>query len=340
MAKKAKKTKEVEAVVAVAEPVQATPEPVVESVEGVEAAAEPEIVPDPLFITLGDETITIQEAYNRNPDQIFQLYPEEIDANEEDNGRAPIKRDLSDLIKSIEQHGVQSPIECRIGLNGRPILNFGFGRRAAVQKINEKRAEDEQMTVPVKIRDGIDAKTAYLRNVHENVDRDNLSPIDMLSVIKNLQGKHGMKQREIGKQLNISESAVSYYKSLESITYKKAIMAIHSGRISYSAAVQMAKLTPEAQIKLADKLLDEDVERSVDEQMEEAAAERGVQKQRTVKAIKNTFEEFAGSPGLDPRVVSIFKALEAFTLNKISEKTLLKKVEEAIASRKGKSAAA
>lgn len=323
--------------------------PLVADAETVAIAAEPELVKyNPLMLEVGGKSVTIKEAYDEYPDQVFNLLPEDVDAFPEKNGRAPIKRDLKNLEALVRSDGkVTSPVKAFINEAGRPELVFGFGRHAVVANINAGLKGAAKWTLPVIIDQSLeDPKTAFITNAHENIGRDQLTPIDKYAVITRLKSQFGItKQADIADALGIHKSSVSYLTSIgEKITYRKGIEAIHNGVIPYSVAVEIAKAdTPEKMIAMCDKAIADATgagagsggKKSVTKAQREAAEERGRTVQVTMKEVKDTCEKYAGSPGIDPRVAQVFGAFEDFASGRFKAPTLLKKVEGAVKAKSG-----
>lgn len=108
---------------------------------------------------------------------------------------------ISALADSIRDHGVLQPLLVRpLAFGGYQIV-AGERRWRAARMLGL----DE---VPVVIRDLTDLETAQIALI-ENLQRENLNPIEEAEGFRKLQEEYGMKQDEIAKQVGRSRSAVT-----------------------------------------------------------------------------------------------------------------------------------
>ncbi len=108
---------------------------------------------------------------------------------------------ISALADSIREHGVLQPLLVRpLAFGGYQIV-AGERRWRAARMLGL----DE---VPVVIRDLTDLETAQIALI-ENLQRENLNPIEEAEGFRKLQEDYGMKQDEIAKQVGRSRSAVT-----------------------------------------------------------------------------------------------------------------------------------
>ncbi len=108
---------------------------------------------------------------------------------------------ISALADSIREHGVLQPLLVRpLAFGGYQIV-AGERRWRAARMLGL----DE---VPVIIRDLTDLETAQIALI-ENLQRENLNPLEEAQGFKQLQDDFGMKQEEIAKTVGRSRSAVA-----------------------------------------------------------------------------------------------------------------------------------
>lgn len=107
---------------------------------------------------------------------------------------------LAELSHSIAQHGVLQPLLVRPMLDGSYQLVAGERRWRASRMAG-------LTEVPVVIRDLTDAQVAELALV-ENLQREDLNPIEEANGYKELSDKYGYTQDEISKLVGCSRSAI------------------------------------------------------------------------------------------------------------------------------------
>ena len=108
---------------------------------------------------------------------------------------------ISQLADSISQHGVLQPLLVRPLPTGGYQIVAGERRWRAARMIGL----DE---VPVVIRDMTDLEAAQIALI-ENLQRENLNPIEEAQGYRKLQDDFGMKQEEIAKTVGKSRSSVA-----------------------------------------------------------------------------------------------------------------------------------
>ena len=108
---------------------------------------------------------------------------------------------LNDLAESISQHGILQPLLVRPMNDGAYQLVAGERRWRAsrIAGLTE---------VPVVIKDLTDSQVAELALV-ENLQRENLNPMETANGFKDLSDKYGYTQEEISKIIGCSRSAVA-----------------------------------------------------------------------------------------------------------------------------------
>ena len=143
---------------------------------------------------------------------------------------------LNELADTIKDRGVKSPISVHIGENGRYIINHG-ARRYRASKLAGK------TTIPAFIDEDYNSNDQFI----ENVQRDNLSPMDIARFLQK-QKELGIKQKEIAKNIGKAESWVSRHLNL--LNLPQCIKdAMDSGKIGndYLAIDELKKLYSEDQ---------------------------------------------------------------------------------------------
>ena len=107
---------------------------------------------------------------------------------------------LDELMESIREQGVIQPLIVR-EVGGKLELIAGERRWRACQKIGEEE-------VPVIIRDVTDAEALEMALI-ENLQREDLDPIEEAEAYSRLSREFGMKQEEIAKRVGKSRATVA-----------------------------------------------------------------------------------------------------------------------------------
>ena len=156
---------------------------------------------------------------------------------------------LDELAKSINSHGVISPISLRKHdtIDGHFIINHGHRRYRASLKCGKK-------TIPAFLDDRINTFGRFI----ENLQREDLSPIDIANQLKNYQDQ-GYSNQEIAEEIGKSDSWVSRHLSiLDAPAPVKT--AIEDGRVkSFEAAAALTNLHEDYAAQV-EEFLDDSVE--------------------------------------------------------------------------------
>lgn len=199
------------------------------------------------------------------------------------------KDKLDELVRSIEANGILEPILVR-PKDGRYELVFGERRfRAALQLGYTK--------VPVTIRDGIDDRTSLIMALVENLQRDDLNPIEAANSYHSLINDERMTQEDLAKL--IGKSRVSISNSLRLLKLPDEIKThISQGRISegHARAILMLK-TPELQSELCEKIVDDGLSVRAAEDL-------------AGKTLGGVSRETAKMTGKDEHIIDIEESLE------------------------------
>jgi len=207
---------------------------------------------------------------SKNPDENLILfnnikkfekpYPglkiEEIDADliiqNPDQPRKNFSQEkLAELIKSIEKNGILQPIVVRKKSAGYEIV-FGERRyRAALQLGYSK--------IPAIIRDDIDDKNSLLMALVENIQREELNPIEMANAYNDLLKELKITQDELSKM--IGKSRVAIANTLRLVKLPDNIkQLVNQGKLSEGhARAALSLKTPELQIELCKKIIEEEL---------------------------------------------------------------------------------
>ena len=168
---------------------------------------------------------------------------------------------LNELADSIRENGVLQPILVR------PLDNGGYQIVAGERRWRASRIAG-LTEVPVFIKDLDDKQTMQIALI-ENIQRQDLSPVEEAAAYQNLMDSYGMTQQEVAKAVGKSRSAVANSLRILSLCDEVKKM-VNDGILSAGHAKVLAGLEEADQIDLAVKT--EEMNLSV-RQLEAMAAE-------------------------------------------------------------------
>lgn len=151
---------------------------------------------------------------------------------------------LQELADSIKENGVLQPILVR------PLENGGYQIVAGERRWRASRLAG-LTEVPVYIKELTDQQTMQMALI-ENIQRQDLTPIEEASAYKNLMDTYGMTQQEVAQAVGKSRPAVANALRLLSLT-EEVKKLLESGQISAGHARAVAGLPEDAQKELADR---------------------------------------------------------------------------------------
>ena len=149
---------------------------------------------------------------------------------------------LNDLANSIREHGVISPIVVNRGMDGRYMIIAGERRyRAALRAGLE--------TVPAIVRE-LDEKEIQEISLIENLQREDLNPIEAAAGMKRLMDEFGLTQEMLAERLGKSRPAIA--NTLRLLTLAEEVVAlVRDGKLSSGHARTLVPPEKEAQVALA-----------------------------------------------------------------------------------------
>ena len=127
-------------------------------------------------------------------DFTFQIRIEKLDSEKFD-----------DLKESIKTKGLITPVYLR-PKDGKYQILSGFNRIKACKELGIEK-------IKAIVKD-VDDKTAHIISETENIQRNNLTIIDLINYIKKLEEQEQLTQQEIAERLNIKERQIRTYKAI------------------------------------------------------------------------------------------------------------------------------
>jgi ParB family transcriptional regulator, chromosome partitioning protein len=182
--------------------------------------------------------------------ETVQQIPVELVDNNPYQTRSYYRDDsLAELADSIKSAGVVEPLIVRPGEHGRFLLIAGQRRLAASKKAGKA-------TVPAVVMQ-VSNEKAMEMTIIENLQREDLNPLDQASAYDRLSREFGLTQEQMAQRTGKPRSEVANYLRMLKLP-GKVQLEIHQGGISFShAKVLMSLQDPETIEKVAKQLMSE-----------------------------------------------------------------------------------
>ena len=154
---------------------------------------------------------------------------------------------LNELASSIKVHGVIQPIV--LTKRGERFMIIAGERRWRASKIAE------MQSIPAVVKDFTEKQIKEI-TIIENLQREDLNPIEMARAIKELMDEFKMTQEVIAERIGVSRPVVA--NSLRMLTLPiEVLRLVETGRLSAGHAKMIVSVeTKEGQIKLANMACD------------------------------------------------------------------------------------
>ena len=156
--------------------------------------------------------------------------------------------ELSDLEASIYENGVLTPLHVwgRPGDEGKVhyFLVSGWRRYTVVKRLREIEPEDERFKeVPVVILEGGDLDDALIVNLTENLQREDLSPLDLSDRISFLRDERKMDTNKISGSIGKSPTYVRTMLRFRKAASKEVLAAVEDRSMSLYMAERIVSGT-------------------------------------------------------------------------------------------------
>jgi ParB/RepB/Spo0J family partition protein len=192
---------------------------------------------------------------------------EKVIADAEFNTRQKGLGDLEELVESVKAIGIKEPLLGKSKENPEDGVEIYAGfRRLEAAKIAGL------ATVPVIVvkRRDVTKKQMLLVNITENVQREDLNPIDEANAYARLQQDHQMSTQDIAVALGVKIRRIE--KRFALLKLQDIVReAVHDGRITISAAMEIDRLPREKQgkfLEIAEELSSKKLETLVNKELE------------------------------------------------------------------------
>ena len=187
------------------------------------------------------DELELQEEQQGTIEQV-SLY--DIDTNPDQPRKSFDEVKLQELAASLKRHGVVQPlIVKRNGLRYTIIAGERRFRAARIAGLS---------TVPVLVTD-MDESSIMEVSLVENIQRENLNPIEEAAAIRLLMDQHDLTQEEVSSRIGKSRPAIANALRLLSLE-KKVTDLIKEGKLNAGHGKMLAGITDkEKQVYLAEK---------------------------------------------------------------------------------------
>jgi ParB-like chromosome segregation protein Spo0J len=190
---------------------------------------------------------------------LHMIDPFQIIVKEEHRGRSkhPSEIDIQNMALSLRDFGNMQPVECRKMPNDTLMLVFGFTRVVAARLLRTgfkhpktgEDVKDEGFLIKVLLKSAND-KVALIRNIVENKDRTQTSPIDNATNQEQLRDKYGLSDKEIADLYGSTEQQILKFQRLLQLP-DKAKNLVHDGTLPIQAAIDILDAPDEAKFNQA-----------------------------------------------------------------------------------------
>lgn len=173
------------------------------------------------------------------------------------------KEALEDLAASIREHGLLQPILVR---------EYGEGRYQIIAGERRFRAAKlaDLTEIPAVVLDKDDKKAAQISLI-ENIQREDLNPIEEALAFRDLKTEYGMTQEDLSSQVGKSRSAIANALRLLDLP-EEVLSMVASGELSAGhARTLLGCKKPDDMIRLAKKTVEGDLSvRTLEEEVKRA----------------------------------------------------------------------
>jgi len=230
-----------------------------------------------------DHSVNIESFTAEKPGEATKILLEQIDANPFQPRKHFKEESLHELAESIKQHGILEPV----------LLRKNAGRYQIVS--GERRVRAAKLAglseIEARVFDLLSDKTMAEWAIIENIQREDLNPIEIADSYQQLLDYHGYTHEDLATRINKSRTAVT--NSLRLLKLPEQVkMWIGEGKLSAGAA--RALLSPN--IKNPEKAAREIIEKGLSAREAETLAQKleksNVKKNRVNSVLNPDMQNF------------------------------------------------
>lgn len=176
-----------------------------------------------LFSLYEDDDKSIEKTISKGDGTPIEIDIDLIEPNPNQPRKAFNEDSLSELAKSIKIHGVIQPIIVNITNNEKYIIIAGERRWRASKLANKK-------TIPCIIKNYSDKQISEI-SIIENLQREDLNPIEAAKAIKKLMEEYSFSQEEVADRIGKSRPSIANTLRLLTL-YPEIITMVEKGELS------------------------------------------------------------------------------------------------------------
>lgn len=242
--------------------------------------------------------------FNEN-EEVVEVDVDKIKSNPQQPRLVFDEKKLEDLASSIKVHGVMQPIIIKPSVNGY-VLVAGERRLRASKLLGKK-------TIPSIIRDYNSKYLAELALL-ENLQRENLNPIEEATAYRLLLKRTNMSHAELAEKIGLSRSHVTNMLGLFNLS-EDIIKLLKEEKLSMGHARVLSKIKDESKVNsLAKRVIEEslsvrDLERIAKEDISKPL-ESDLENHKLNTVLRTQFNISAKSKVKNKRIEIVFKKKE------------------------------
>ena len=234
------------------------------------------------------ENIKVEKNESAGKELLIRI--SDIEPNKEQPRKKFDEDALNELAESIKQYGIIQPIVVTKPKNGFYEIIAGERRWRAAKKAGLD-------TIPCLIRDEDEQKNKEISLI-ENIQRENLNPIEKALGYKELIDNYNLKQQELADRLGISRSYVANTLRILNLDKRVIELALEGKLTEGHCKTLMAISDPNKQYAMALKIVENDgtvgdVERMV--KNEKKLPKRDKKYIAACRDIEDSFQRFFGT---------------------------------------------
>ena len=226
---------------------------------------------------------------NEEKEVVKQIKINDIEPNKSQARKVFDEESLEELAASIKEYGVIQPIVVTKKNNYYEII-AGERRWRASKKIGLE-------TIPAIVRDNDEQKNKEISLI-ENIQREDLNPIEKARGIKQLMDEHNLTQERVAERLGKSRSSIANTVRLLNLDEKVINLALQGKLTEGHCRSLIAIEDPEKQYKMALYIIESgDSVRAVEKKVKirKKTKARSDQYLPIYRDIESTFQEFFGT---------------------------------------------
>jgi ParB/RepB/Spo0J family partition protein len=257
----------------------------------------------------------------------FLIDPQEILVDEALNGRWQPHNDLAveNMVKSFEDEGQLQAVQVRRIHDNKVQLVLGYRRFNAAKLYNE-RHPDSPMKLKCKVVI-VNDEEAFRRNIVENRERAETSPVDDAHNQRRLREGFGWTDTKIAEFYHVTASYVGVLKKLLGLPTDVQKL-VHARRLSVQAATGLADLPADEQEQI---LTAGDVTyQEVVKQVRDRKIDKGKGQSRSLAEVRAFLEGLTG-PAEPAPLKELAEDLLKFIQGKIKDETMAKRLRKLLA---------